>query len=75
MPDVRGEVLANAVKDVQAVTGDVELDLRFLPRSVNQEVLNLTNWAVCATSPTRGADISQKSRRVLFSVRRLNESC
>lgn len=75
MPDVRGEVLANAVEGVRDATGDVELDLRFLPRNVNQEVLNLSNWAVCATSPARGAEISQKTRRVLFSVRRLNESC
>ena len=75
MPDVRGEVLETAVKDVRAVTGDVELDLRFVPRHVNQEVYNLTNWAVCSTSPSRTREISQKTRRVIFSLRRLNEKC
>lgn len=75
MPDVRGEVLETAIKDVRSVTGDVELDLRFVPRNVNQDVYNLTNWAVCATSPSRGSEISQKTKRVIFSLRRLNEKC
>ena len=75
MPDVRGEVLETAIRDVQAVTGDVELDLRFVPRNVNQVVYNYTNWAVCSTSPSRGSEISQKTKRVIFSLRRLNEKC
>lgn len=75
MPDVRGEVLQTAVNDVQSVVGDVELDMRFVPRNVNQVVYNLTNWAVCATSPSRGSQISQKTKRVIFSLRRLNEDC
>ena len=75
MPDVRGEILQSAINDVQSVTGDVELDLRFAPRSVNQEVYNYSNWAVCATSPSRGSEISQKTKRVYFSLRRLNEKC
>ncbi|WP_163726189.1 hypothetical protein [Mycolicibacterium psychrotolerans] len=75
MPDVRGEVLETAIKDVRSVTGDVELDLRFVPRNVNQVVYNYTNWAVCATSPSRERVISQKTKRVIFSLRRLNEDC
>ena len=75
MPDVRGETLDKAIKDVRGVTGDVELDLRFVPRSVNQEVKNFTNWAVCATSPSSAREISQTSKRVIFSLRRLNEKC
>lgn len=75
MPDVRGEVLESAIKDVRSVTGDVELDLRFVPRHVNQDVYNYSNWAVCVTSPNRGSQISQKTKRVIFSLRRLNEKC
>ena len=52
MPDVRGEILQTAINDVRSVTGDVELDLRFVPRNVNQVVYNYTNWAVCSTSPS-----------------------
>ncbi|MEH3138894.1 MAG: hypothetical protein PGN37_01690 [Mycobacterium kyogaense] len=74
MPDVRGEILESAIKDVRSVTGDAELDLRFQP-SVNQVVYNYSNWAVCATSPRRDAQISQKSKRVIFAIRRLNEKC
>ncbi|MHA0286108.1 hypothetical protein ACXYX3_06590 [Mycobacterium sp. C3-094] len=74
MPDVRGEVLESAIKDVRSVTGDVELDLRFQP-NVNQVVYNYSNWAVCATSPRRGGEISQKTKRVIFALRRLNEKC
>lgn len=75
MPDVQGEILQTAVNDVRAVTGDVELDLRFVTRNVNQNVYNLTNWAVCRTSPAIGNPISQKTKRVIFSVRRPNEKC
>ncbi|KMO83354.1 hypothetical protein BST22_20140 [Mycolicibacterium chubuense] len=75
MPDVRGEVLDAAVSDVQSVVGDVELDLRFVPRDYNQQVYNLTNWAVCATSPRPEGEISQETKRVIFSLRRLNEEC
>jgi hypothetical protein len=75
MPDVRGETLDKAIKDVRGVTGDVELDLRYVPRHVNQEVTNLTNWAVCGTSPAASREISQKTKRVYFSLRRLNEKC
>ena len=74
MPDVRGEILESAIKDVQSATGEVELDLRFQP-NVNQVVYNYTNWAVCATSPSRGREISQKTKRVIFALRRLNEKC
>ncbi|RZT18912.1 hypothetical protein EV589_3174 [Mycobacterium sp. BK558] len=75
MPSVGGEILETAINDVRAVTGDVELDLRFVPRHVNQVVYNYTNWAVCTTSPRPGSEISQKSKRVIFSLRRLNEKC
>lgn len=74
MPDVRGEILETAINDVRSVTGDAELDIRFQP-STNQVVYNYTNWAVCATSPRRGNEISQKTRRVIFALRRLNENC
>lgn len=75
MPDVKGEVLATALQDIRSVTGDAELDLRLVPRHVNQVVYNYTNWAVCYSSPGAGKEISQKSKRVVLSLRRLNEKC
>ncbi len=74
MPDVKGEILETAINDVKSVTGDVDLDLRFQP-NVNQVVYNYTNWAVCGTYPKADKDISQKTKRVIFSLRRLNEKC
>ncbi|MCG7592788.1 hypothetical protein [Mycobacterium sp. PSTR-4-N] len=74
MPDVRGEILENAINDVRAVTGDAELDMRFQPK-VNQVVYNYSNWAVCWTAPKRESQISQKTKRVYFGLRRLNEKC
>lgn len=75
MPTTRGEVLQTAINDVRAAAGGAELDLRFVPRHVNQEVYNYSNWAVCATNPGVGKNISKKTKRVVFSLRRLNEKC
>ena len=75
MPTTRGEILQTAINDVRAAAGGAELDLRFVPRHVNQEVYNYSNWAVCASSPSAGKNISQKTKRVIFSLRRLNEKC
>ncbi len=70
MPDVRGEKLQRAINDVLDVTGDVDLDLRILNRVTTQEVINYTNWEVCAQSPRGGSNISQKTMRVILAVRR-----
>ena len=75
MPTTKGEILQTAINDVHAATGGAELNIQFVPRHVNQEVYNYSNWAVCATSPSAGKNISQKSKRVIFSLRRLNEKC
>lgn len=75
MPTTRGEVLQTAINDVRAAAGGAELDIRFVPRHVNQEVYNYSNWAVCGSSPSAGKNISQKTKRVVFSLRRLNEKC
>ncbi|MDZ4235053.1 MAG: hypothetical protein U1C73_15140 [Dietzia sp.] len=73
MPDVRNMVLQQAVNAVFDVTGDVELDLRLVDRKNNQQVLNLTNWSVCAQSPRAGSEISQKTKRVVLAVKRFNQ--
>lgn len=72
MPNVRGELLSRAIDSVLDVTGDVDLDLRILNRVDTQEVINYTNWEVCAQSPRAGSEISQKTMRVIFAVRRPN---
>ncbi|MCG7580095.1 hypothetical protein [Mycolicibacterium sp. OfavD-34-C] len=72
MPNVRGEILQRAIKSVQDVAGDVELDLRILNRLNAQEVINYTNWEVCAHGPSAGSEISKKTKRVNLYVRRPN---
>lgn len=72
MPDVRSEKLSRAIDSVLSVTGDVDLDLRIQNRVSAQEVINYTNWEVCAQSPRGGSEISKKTKRVIFAVRRPN---
>lgn len=75
MPNLRGEVLQTAISDIHGITGDAELNMRYIPTHVNQNVYNFTNWAVCAQTPSPGKEISQKTKRVVLYVRRLNEKC
>lgn len=76
MPEVNGLVLQQAIKAVSAVTSPVEIDFQISDEKNNQKVLNTTNWAVCAQSPSPGKNISQKTKTVYFFVKRLNEkSC
>lgn len=70
MPDVRGEILQRAINSVLDVTGDVDLDLELRNRKNAQEVINYTNWEVCAQAPRGGQNISQKAKRVILVVRR-----
>ncbi|WP_425003624.1 hypothetical protein [Mycolicibacterium sp. S3B2] len=72
MPDVRGEILQRAVDSVLDVTGHVDLDLEVRNRLSAQEVINYTNWEVCAQAPRGGQNISQKAKRVILVVRRPN---
>lgn len=73
MPDVRGMVLQQAVNAVFDVTGPAELDLRLIDSRAGQQVINQTNWAVCAQSPGAGGTISQKTMRVVLYVKRFNQ--
>lgn len=74
MPDVRAMTLDNAIDSVMEVVGDVELDLRIQNRKDVRQVLNYTNWEVCAQSPRGGGEISQETRRVYLVVRRPQSS-
>lgn len=73
MPNVRGMVLSQAVKAVREVTGGAELSFNFRDPRNGQDVINQTNWAVCAQSPSAGKSISQKTKRVNFYVKRFNQ--
>lgn len=75
MPDVRTEILQSAVDQVSAASAGTKVKFRYNPRHVNQDVYNLTNWAVCFTSPKQGAEVPQTQKYVYFFVRRLNEKC
>ena len=70
MPDVRGEILDRAIDSVLSVTGDVDLDLEIRNRKDVREVINYTNWEVCAQAPRGGQNISKKAMRVILVVRR-----
>ena len=72
MPDVRGEVLQRAIDSILSVTGDVDLDLELRNRKDVREVINYTNWEVCAQAPRGGQNISQEAKRVILVVRRPN---
>ena len=72
MPDVRGEILQRAINSVLDVTGDVDLDVELRNRKNAQEVINYTNWEVCAQSPRGGQIIPKKTKRVVLLVRRPN---
>lgn len=74
MPDVRGETLQRAINSVLSVTGDIDLDLEVRNRKDVRQVINYTNWEVCAQAPRGGQNISQKARRVILVVRRPNSS-
>lgn len=74
MPDVRGEILQRAIDSVLDVTGDVDLDLEVRNRLSAQDVINYTNWEVCAQAPRGGSEISMKTKRVILVVRRPNTS-
>lgn len=73
MPNVRNMVLQQAVKAIREVTGPAELDLRVLDKRNGQQVMNQTNWEVCAQGPSAGNEISQKSRRIVLYVKRFNQ--
>lgn len=73
MPDVRGAILSRAVKDVSAIAAPTELDFRFQDSKGVREVINLSNWTVCATSPSRGSRINPKTKRVIMAVKRSND--
>ena len=76
MPNVVGMVLKGAVKDIQEVTGPVELDLKLIDRRNGQDVHNKANWVVCSQRPYADKPISQKSKRVILYVKRFNQkSC
>ncbi len=51
MPDVRGETLQRAINSVLSVTGDIDLDLEVRNRKDVRQVINYTNWEVCAQAP------------------------
>lgn len=74
MPDLRGIVLKQAIKDVREVAGGTQLDVRVTDLKNGQDVINHTNWEVCYTSPIRGRAISQKTKRVNLYVKRFNHT-
>lgn len=70
MPDVRQMILQRAADTVAEVAAPTELDFRFQDTKGPREVINLTNWTVCWTSPVRGSRINPKTKRVTFAVKR-----
>lgn len=76
MPDVRQMILQQAVDEVADIAAPTELNFVFQDTKGPREVINLTNWTVCATAPSRGSRISPKTKRVIFAVKRAaDDSC
>ncbi|UXA19277.1 hypothetical protein [Mycobacterium sp. SMC-4] len=70
MPDVRGMLLQRAVNAVSSIAAPEELTFRYVDTKGVREVKNLTNWTVCATSPSRGSRINPETKRVIMAVKR-----
>lgn len=62
MPSIKGMNLAAAAKAFEAATEGSGLVLTPVNRSGPGEVINYTNWTVCAQSPSAGKTLSKKSR-------------
>ena len=62
MPDIRGMNLAAAEKAFNAATEGSGLVLTPVNRSGPGEVINLTNWTVCAQSPKADGKLTAKSK-------------
>ncbi|MGB0876728.1 MAG: hypothetical protein ACPGXI_06655 [Mycobacterium sp.] len=73
MPNVRQTVLKAAIKAVKEVAGPAELKLRIVDLKNGQDVMNESNWLVCAQFPRPGETISQKTKRVSLYVKRFNQ--
>lgn len=74
MPDVTGEVLQNAVSDVQSAAGDMKVDITYAPPT-DQVVYNMTNWHVCETTPAADDSVTPDTTEVTLSIERLNVAC
>jgi hypothetical protein len=72
MPDLEDANLAAAVSSFSSATEGSGLTLRFANRSGPGEVINLTNWTVCAQSPAAGTTLTAKSRPIV-GVNRPNQ--
>jgi beta-lactam-binding protein with PASTA domain len=62
MPDIEGANLAAAVASFESATEGSGLKLNMVNRAGPSEVINLTNWTVCAQSPAAGSTLTAKSR-------------
>ncbi|KUI33484.1 PASTA domain-containing protein [Mycobacterium sp. GA-2829] len=62
MPDIRKMNLAAAQKAFEAATEGSGLTLTPVNRSGPGEVINYSNWTVCAQSPSAGSTLRAKSR-------------
>ena len=74
MPDVTGEILQNAVSDVQSAAGSAKVDITYSPPT-DQVVFNMSNWHVCETTPSAGDSVTPDSDGVTLSIERLNVAC
>lgn len=72
MPDFRGMNLAAAQAEFAGITEEGGPRLRYLNRSGPGEVINLTNWTVCAQSPSPGGTVRVKSTPIV-AVNRPNQ--
>jgi hypothetical protein len=71
LPDVRGETLQRALKNVYTAAGTTEIEVSIVNRKNTQEVINRTAWEVCSQSPGYGQEILT-TKRIILAVRRLN---
>jgi beta-lactam-binding protein with PASTA domain len=61
MPDVEGAILQEAHDDIASTTSGAVLPETTAADGTPYEQINLTNWVVCAQSPSAGEEISVDS--------------
>ena len=79
MPALRNEVLQNAIGAVTEAAGGTEnIKFNLVDATMNQVVLNYTNWLVCAQSPAAEATVKvnpAKPQRVSLALKRPSVGC
>lgn len=78
MPDLKEEILQNAVDSVIGDAGEGNVKFNLVDSTFNQVVYNYTNWVVCSQSPKADTEVTidpAKPRTVTLALKRPSTGC